>query len=175
MNHPMSASFVTKLFDTIVEGSSYYIGGTATTQPSYSVQESGDHRVQASLDLTLTLPDGANATWSLQVFKNNDASPLFEVDQIFTNVVPVTSYRVFYTSGSTESAPCSATQVAGWSSKDYTIGDYLVEGDTIYTTPSLINPVSVTGYAAQYIPGFGTLTVYNITNGTFGSSASNQC
>ncbi len=57
MNHPLSASFVTKLFNTVVEGSSYFAGGTTTAHPSYSVQESGNHRVQASLDLTLTFQD----------------------------------------------------------------------------------------------------------------------
>ena len=170
MNHPRSSSFVTKLFDTVVEGTSYFAGGTATTQPSYSVQESGDHRVQASLDLTLTLPDGANATWSLQVFKNSDPNPLFEVDQIFTNVVPVTSYRVFYTSGSLASDPCSAATVAGWSSKDYTVGDYLTDGDTIYTDFNLLTPISVTGYVAQYLPGSGLLPVYPITSGVLGTN-----
>jgi len=170
MNHPISSSFVTKLFDTVVEGTSYFAGGTATTQPSYSVQESGDHRVQASLDLTLTLPDGANATWSLQVFKNSDPNPLFEVDQIFTNVVPVTSYRVFYTSGSLASDPCSAATVAGWSSKDYTVGDYLTDGDTIYTDFNLLTPISVTGYVAQYLPGSGLLPVYPITSGVLGTN-----
>jgi hypothetical protein len=167
----MSASFVTKLFDTVVEGSSYFAGGTTTTQPSYSVQESGDHRVQASLNLTLTLPDGANATWSLQVFKNNDASPLFESEQIFTNVVPVTSYRVFYRfHASNPGSACSAPVKAGWSTKDPSVGDYLTTGDTIYTSFDLSTPVTDTGYAAQEYLG-NPIDTRPITNGVLGSTA----
>jgi len=152
MNHPLSASFVTKLFDTIVEGTSYFAGGTATTHPSYSVQESGNHKVQASLNLELTLPNGTNATWSLQVFKNNDASPLFEVDQIFTDTPPpVTSFRVFYRFHATDPGlACSAPLKTGWSTKDPDAGQYLTVGDTIYTSFNLTTPVSDTGYITQF-------------------------
>jgi hypothetical protein len=170
MNHPLSASFVTKLFDTVVEGSSYFAGGTATTQPSYSVQESGNHRIQASLDLTLTLPDGANATWSLQVFKNNDASSLFESEQIFTNVVPVTSYRMYYRfDASSPGSACSAPLLIGWSTKNPDVGDYLETGDIIYTSFNLSTPISSTGFVAQEYFG-NPIDTRPITSGVLGST-----
>jgi len=154
MNHPLSASFVTKLFDTVVEGTSYFVGGTATTQPSYSVQESGNHRVQASLDLTLTLPDGANATWSLQVFKNNDASPLFESDQIFTNVAPATAFQVFYGFHPTiPSYSCTQNYSVGWSTKNPSVGHFLETNDIIFTNFNLTTPVSNIGYITQIDSG----------------------
>ena len=85
IGYPLSASYVKNIFNTIVEGSQYFAAGTINNFPSYSVQETGDHTIQASFDLSVELSGSdQSATWSFQVFKNNDVSPLYESEYIYT-------------------------------------------------------------------------------------------
>ena len=87
LGYPISASYVPNIFNTLndVAGASYFSVGTLTSHPSYSIQETGEHNVQASFNMSVEI-SGSNqsVTWSLQVFRNNEASPLYESEQIFS-------------------------------------------------------------------------------------------
>jgi hypothetical protein len=89
IGYPLSASYVKNIFNTVVEGAQYFAGGTINNFPSYSVQETGDHIIQANFDLSVELSGSSqSATWSLQVFKNNDISPLYESEYVFYTDAP---------------------------------------------------------------------------------------
>ena len=87
LGYPISASYVPNIFNTLNDtaGASYFKVGNLTSHPSYSVQETGEHNVQASFDITMDI-SGSNqsATWSLQVFRNSEITPLYESEQIFS-------------------------------------------------------------------------------------------
>jgi hypothetical protein len=89
IGYPLSASYVKNIFNTVIEGAQYFTGGTTNNFPTYSVQETGDHIIQASFDITMDISGSSqSATWSLQVFKNNDVSPLYESEYIFYTAAP---------------------------------------------------------------------------------------
>jgi hypothetical protein len=91
LGYPISASYVPNIFNTLNDaaGASYFKVGTLNSHPSYSVQETGEHNIQASFDMTVEI-SGSNqsVTWSLQVFRNNEVSPLYESEQIFSTDGP---------------------------------------------------------------------------------------
>ena len=71
--YPLSGGYVYNIFDKVIEGASYFRTGSTTFFPSYSVQETGNHLIQASIPFTYevsTLPVN-EATWSLQVWKRD--------------------------------------------------------------------------------------------------------
>jgi hypothetical protein len=126
----------------------------------------------------MTLPDGAYATWSLQVFKNNDVNPLFESEQIFTSTIPGNGIRISYAFDASDPANLcgSPTLNIGWSSKDPMIGEYLAAGDIIYSDPSLTTAENITGYVAQNIPGYGLNSIYPVSSGQLqNNSGVTQC
>ena len=180
IGHPLSASTVPTIFDNETEDiSKIFSPGSTNNFPSYSVQETGNHTIQASFDIAMTLQNGHNATWSLQIFKNSDPTPLFETTQIFSDTSPTSAFRVIFGRGATESGPCTYTDPgAAWSDKDPNL-TYFTTGDTLYTNSNLTTPISYTGYVAQYIPGTPSPTfigpVYEITAGIVGNPAPNQC
>ena len=73
----MSAStqVVSKLFDQVVQGALYMSPGTATSFPTYSVQETGNYSISASVPFTITLPTTptSSAVWALQVYKSSSS------------------------------------------------------------------------------------------------------
>jgi len=87
LGYPISASYVPNIFNTLNDaaGASYFKVGTLNSHPSYSVQETGEHNIQASFDMTVEI-SGSNqsVTWSLQVFRNSEVTPLYESEQIFS-------------------------------------------------------------------------------------------
>jgi hypothetical protein len=97
--YPLSGGYVYNIFDKVVEGASYFRTGSTTYFPSYSVQETGNHLIQASIPFTYevsTLPVN-NATWSLQVYKSGSTGEtLLAVDrQYFVAGDPATSTLTF--------------------------------------------------------------------------------
>jgi hypothetical protein len=181
LGFPVVGGVVKNIFNYETEDlSGVFYPGNLNSFPSYSVSEAGGYKIQASFDMTMTLPDNQYATWSLQVYKSSSIvseTLLFESENIFTDVSPVTAYRILYAIGATAGAPCSRTEAnagSGWAADQY-----LVQGDTIFTNPSLTTPINYTGFFAQYVPGtpdpvkWGA--VYNITNGVLGSPPTNQC
>jgi hypothetical protein len=178
-SHPISASVVPSIFDFEIEDlSNIFYPGNLVASPSYSVGETGNYNVQASFDLTMTLPDGSEATWSLQIFKNNDVTPLFESENIYTSTPAETAYRVLYSSGPNPGDPCNYGNIAtAWSTKNPNV-EYFTTGDTLYTTSTLTIPISVDGYVAQYLPGsppYFIGPIYEISTGVVGIVEVTQC
>ena len=92
-NYPLSGGYVYNIFDKVVEGASYFRTGSTTFFPSYSVQETGNHLIQASIPFTYevsTIPVN-NATWSLQVWKKD----LFGNETLIANGID----RQFFVAG----------------------------------------------------------------------------
>jgi len=182
LGFPVVGGVVKNIFNYETEDlSAVFSPGTLNNFPSYSVSETGEYRIQASFDMTMTLPDGYEASWSLQVYKSSSIvseTLLFESENIFSDTLPVTAYRILYAIGATTGSPCSRTEAnagSGWA-----VDQYLVEGDTIYTTSDLTTPISYTGYFAQYVPStpdpvkWGA--VYPITSGVLQNNSSTpQC
>jgi hypothetical protein len=84
--YPITGGSVKNIFNTeIVDTSNVFFPGTLTAFPSYSIVEAGDYRVQADFDMTVEITGSNSITWSLQVFKNNDVSPIYESEQIFSD------------------------------------------------------------------------------------------
>jgi hypothetical protein len=128
----------------------------------------------------MELPDGENATWALQVFRNNEVDPIIEVENQYIDTSPTTAYRVIFSKGATSNGtPCNyGDPGTAWSTKNPNI-EYFTTGDTLYTNSSLTTAISYTGYVAQYVPGSPSPTyvgpVYEITAGIVGDPALNQC
>jgi hypothetical protein len=182
LGFPIVGGVVKNIFNYETEDlSGVFYPGNLNSFPSYSVSEAGGYKIQASFDMTMTLPDNQSATWSLQVYKSSSIvseTLLFESENIFTDVSPVTAYRILYAIGATAGAPCSRTEInagSGWAADEY-----LVEGDTIFTNSSLTTPLSYTGFFAQYVPGIPDPVkwgaVYPITSGVLqNNSPTPQC
>ena len=182
LGFPVVGGVVKNIFNYETEDlSGVFYPGNLNSFPSYSVSEAGGYKIQASFDMTMTLPDNQSATWSLQVYKSSSIvseTLLFESENIFSDVPPVTAYRILYAIGATSGSPCSRTEAnagSGWA-----VDQYLVEGDTIYTNSSLTTPLSYTGFFAQYVPGIPDPVkwgaVYPITSGVLqNNSTTPQC
>jgi hypothetical protein len=179
LGFPIAGGVVKNIFNYENEDiNNVFFPGTLDNFPSYSIAESSQYNIQAGFDITVTLPDNQSATWSLQVFKNSDVTPLFESSNIYTNETPVNSYRILFATGSVASAPCfrgPSNSGVGWSSVQYP-----VQGDTIFTNSSLTTPINISGYFALYIPGTPDPTYYGptrtISGNTLGSdSGVDQC
>jgi hypothetical protein len=179
LGFPIVGGAVKNIFNYQTEDlSNVFLPGTSDNFPSYSIAESGQYNIQAGFDITVTLPDDQSATWSLQVFKNNDVNPLFESSNIYTNESPVISYRILFATGSTAGAVCSrgeSNSGIGWSSAQYP-----GENDTIFENSSLTTPTNISGYFALYIPNTPDPTYYGptrtISGNTLGSDVGvDQC
>jgi len=72
IKYPLISGNVYNIFDNVTEGTSYYTAGTSTNFPTYSVQESGDHRASANFNLYLTMSNGGQVTWSFGFYDKNN-------------------------------------------------------------------------------------------------------
>jgi hypothetical protein len=177
LGFPVIGGVVKNIFNFEVEDlSSVFFPGTLASFPSYSAAEGGGYNIQATFDMTVELPDGNEASWSLQVYKSSSViaeTLLFESENLFSNPLE-NAYRVFFTTGSVnDSSLCSygANAVAGWSDKNPSVGNYLTTGDSIFTNSSLTTARIISGYVMQWIDASSPVgEVYDITNGVFGSS-----
>jgi hypothetical protein len=70
--YPVNNGVIYNIFNTEREDSgNSFTPGTLSSFPTYSVQESGDYRVEANFDITVDMPLGGTSTWVLNLFKNN--------------------------------------------------------------------------------------------------------
>jgi hypothetical protein len=182
--YPISGGFVKNIFNTeIVDASNIFQPGTLTGFPSYSVAETGDYRVQASFDLDVTLVGGGSyTTWSLQVFKNNDSTPLYEDEYIFTLGGGTAQRRIFiyYTSITTNNV-VRITNNTNTNSTDITSsGGSTVVGSQYITVPSDGSTTSVTFTISKISPDANAddatvvdLVIDSITTDSFNISIGN--
>jgi hypothetical protein len=82
MAFPIISSNVNKIFNSEIDPDNIFNPGTNSAPPTYSVQESGDHKVEASFNLTVSVTGGNNlVTGSLIMLKNG--SPSIVYSEIF--------------------------------------------------------------------------------------------
>jgi len=83
MTFPIVNSNVYKIFNSEIDPDNIFNPGTNSTPPTYSVQESGDHKVEASFNLTVSVTGGNNlVTGSLIMLRNG--TPLLSYSETFT-------------------------------------------------------------------------------------------
>ena len=82
MAFPIISSNVNKIFNSEIDPDNIFNPGTNSAPPTYSVQESGDHKVEASFNLTVSVTGGNNlVTGSLTMLRNG--TPLLTYSEIF--------------------------------------------------------------------------------------------
>jgi hypothetical protein len=72
--YPLSSSYVKRIFNSeISDNSNSFTTGSITSFPTYSIQETGNYSIVASLPLTFEVPTNPtnDAIWSLQVYKKS--------------------------------------------------------------------------------------------------------
>jgi hypothetical protein len=98
IGYPISASHIMKLFDQVLEGAGYYAAGTTTNFPSYSVQESANHKINVSLPVTWTIPLATpySASVVLQTFVSGSTrNTLLAQDSYLFRGYPATTTLTF--------------------------------------------------------------------------------
>ena len=154
LGFPFSSSYVSKLFNSIVQGNEYYSPGTATTFPSYSVQETGNHTFTATLDLTMTYnyTSQVSSSYYLEVWKSGSSgytlvksdSYQFQAGNPATAILTFTSYiGGAFEFTLSEPLPATTIEISAASVRGYTpdgIGDCHTLGatDTLSATNTLI-------------------------------------
>ena len=181
LGFPIVGGVVKNIFNSEIEDlSNIYSPGTLSSFPSYSAAEGGGYRIQANFDMTVTLPDGFEASWSLQVYKSSSVvaeTLLFESENLFSNTPPAPVYRILYATGSIETGPCNRTEAnagVGWSDTQYP-----GTTNTIFVNSELTIPINITGYFAQWIPDIPNPTfyglIYEISGNTIGDLIADPC
>ena len=72
-NYPILSGEVKNIFDNVTLGGTYLTAGSLYGPPTYSVQEGGNHKISASLTMTVNIPSGGDSSWTLGVYKNGSA------------------------------------------------------------------------------------------------------
>jgi len=195
IGYPLSGGYVHNIFNYLnnSEASSYFNVGTSSyaanggNYPTYSIKETGDYSIVASLPLTITFPSTFNSnTWELAAYKVNSSGTeilIAKDEYVFSTTPPASSYTIQFQDGSTPGITCFSLNPnkTGYSSKNPSVGNYLVAGDTIYTDSSLSTAyVSLNNYIQQYIPdgmgGWTGIATFPITSGVLqNNSSTSQC
>jgi hypothetical protein len=106
--YPLVSSYVKRIFDSeIADNSAAFTPGTVSSFPTYSIQETGNYSIVASMPFTfetVTFPTN-EASWSLQVYKKSSLGVETLINQsslLFTAGNPPTVYLTFsdYSAGS---------------------------------------------------------------------------
>jgi len=69
--YPLQGGYVLNLFNSPINVGTYWTSSTASTPATYSVQETGQYKVYANVQITTQMSASNNATWSLEMYKNN--------------------------------------------------------------------------------------------------------
>lgn len=68
-----SGSYVSNLFNNVTQGSQYFMSGSANSFPSYSIQETADHRFNVSCSLTVEfngVSTPVSSSWYFEVWES---------------------------------------------------------------------------------------------------------
>jgi len=68
--YPLQGGYVLNLFNSPINTGTYWTSSTASTPATYSVQETGQYKVYANVQITTQMSASSNATWSLEMYKN---------------------------------------------------------------------------------------------------------
>lgn len=69
--YPLQGGYVLNLFNSLNNPATYWTSSTISTPATYSVQETGQYKVYANVQITTQMSASNNATWSLEMYKNN--------------------------------------------------------------------------------------------------------
>ena len=71
IGYPLQGGYVLNLFNSPIETSTtYWTNATLASPATYSVQEAGQYKVYANIQITTEMPADNSATWSLEMYKN---------------------------------------------------------------------------------------------------------
>jgi hypothetical protein len=109
--YPINSSFVTKLFNNIIQGSQYMQPGrTGTNYPSYSIQESGQHYISVNFDVEVNMPSYGSSSFTLLV--SHSAVGIGSQTQVYSfQPSAVTAYSSLYFKGAPAASPLIGTPV----------------------------------------------------------------
>jgi hypothetical protein len=80
IGYPLQGGYVLNLFNSPIETSAtYWTNATLSSPATYSVQETGQYRVYANVQITTEMLATSSATWSLEMY--NGATKIQEVSQ----------------------------------------------------------------------------------------------
>jgi hypothetical protein len=80
IGYPLQGGYVLNLFNSPIETSAiYWTNATLSSPATYSVQETGQYRVYANIQITTEMLANNSATWSLEMY--NGATKIQEVSQ----------------------------------------------------------------------------------------------
>jgi cold shock CspA family protein len=101
MTFPIISSNVYKIFNSDIDPDNIFTTGTISAPPTYSVQESGDHKVEANFNLTVSVTGGNNlVTGSIIMLKNGTPSltysEVFDLNPGGSTGSAITGYYVPY-------------------------------------------------------------------------------
>ena len=179
-----SKYIVSNLFNNVTQGGTYLSPGGpfVSNLPSYSVQENAPHKINATFQFNLQLPESETTPmeWKLEVWKNNT---LIGFDNKTFSTVPPTPTPIyvvlsdcFYNPDNPEptvNCMCGPTDIANPSVVAvYSDNNLIQPGSTLYTGYpfSDINRVSGFTIVREASPA---QTIYNINdNGTVGGTVS---
>jgi hypothetical protein len=176
-----STYIVSKLFDNVTQGGTYLSSGgiNANNSPSYSVQETSPHKINATFDFKLELPQSeiTPMEWTLEVWKNNTRIG-FDIGTFSTVPPPPPSLSVVVTNCFTnEFAPspgCMCENDEPTPITVYSSTDTIEIGSIIYDNPERTNILDGWDYIREVSPINPIYTISNI-NGTVISLYASQC
>ena len=162
-----SVYIISKLFDNITQGGTYLSPGglLVNNLPSYSVQENSPHKINATFQFNLQLPESeiTPMEWKLEVWKNNTligfdnqtfstvppTPPMFSV--YVNNCVDISAVGCMCSLPSNQPDPSPVVNV-------YSSTNSLIEGSILYTDPAKTNPL--TGWNFIRFSGSPISTIY---------------
>jgi hypothetical protein len=77
---------------TIDTPSSYLKPGALNSPPAYTSSETGQYKVNASMDMSITMASGSHATWSLEMYKNGVFEASSSQQAFFGNITADCKY-----------------------------------------------------------------------------------
>jgi hypothetical protein len=159
ISNATSNGVVTNIFDSVIDGNAYLVGGTLSTYPTYTVTEEGQYRIKASFTMEITIPDNNEATWSLQVYKNSSIL-IAEDEKIIDSSTSNTWFPVRIRVSNDYNTVCSSitTSLVFISS----VYSGLQDGITIYKNKALTIPFTDYLYVAD---DSGGGYIYEVTSG----------
>ncbi len=168
-NYPVASNGnIYKIFDNVTEGAAYLTASTVSSFPTYSVQESGDHRVEASLGITVSMPQGGNSTWTLKLLKNGSEivsdSATINIVNSATASAAITDFYIYATPSISPNETIVSTKPVLIGVTDYPIGTTFYK----YNKPFYTNKVGCS--LSNYYP-----TLYSLTNNTYNGIADPSC
>jgi len=103
--YPLTSGYVKRIFDSeITDSDNAFTPGTISSYPTYSIQETGNYSIIASMPFTYEVPTSPQneATWSLQVYKKSGVTETL-----------ITSSSLYFTAGNPSTVTLNFDEYSG--------------------------------------------------------------